>query len=264
MNKNIIRKKYEESTREANLLTWQAKQQIIHLCTKEDWSPQEIAESFPISAENVKKLLRSKNTILTPSEIVQHDKKIMKKWQRLLEAGNKLGKGPIDPELKEIVESERIKLLHNAAGASNLPVPVPKVEETREEISHLDFYTFHYIDTGMKKRDLKKHKKFEGQFLKLYQLCKKDSQPVQDVSVIDKNETNRLEKEAEKLKLLQALAKNYANEHSEDKDEQCDALSNRYSDQHDLKDDAKTQDYPGQFNNEWFAPPQIKRKSSDE
>lgn len=264
MNQKIFHKKYVESTREANLLTWQAKQQIIHLCTKEDWSPQEIAESFPISAGNVSKLLRSKNANLTPSEIVLHDKKIMRKWQRLLEAGNNLGKGPIDPELKEIVESERIKLLHNAAGASNLPVPVPKEEEAREENSHLDLYTFHYIDANMKKRNLKKHKKFEGQFMNLYQICHKDPQPVQDASVVDKNETSLLKKEAEKLKLLQALAKNYANEHSEDKDEQCDALSNRYSDQHNLKEDVKTQDHPEQFNNEWFGPPQIKRKSSDE
>lgn len=127
---------------------------------KEDWFFQEIVESFFISLGNVRKFLYSKNVILILLEIVQYDKKIMRKWQRLLEAGNNLGKGFIDSELKEIVESERIKFFYNVVGVLNFFVF--KEEEVREENSYLDLYIFYYIDVNMKKRDLKKYKKFEG------------------------------------------------------------------------------------------------------
>lgn len=135
---------------------------------KEDWFFQEIVESFFISVGNVRKFLYSKNVILILLEIVQYDKKIMRKWQRLLEVGNNLGKGFIDSELKEIVESERIKFFYNVVGVLNFLVFVFKEEEEREENSYLDLYIFYYIDVNMKKRDLKKYKKFEGQFMKLY------------------------------------------------------------------------------------------------
>ena len=258
-------KKYAKEAPETNLLTWQAKQQIIYLCTKENWSPYEIAESFPISAKNVQKLLHNKNQNLTPSEIVKHDKRIVKKWQRLLEAGHRLGRGPVDPELKEIVESDRLKLLHNAAGAENLPVPVKEVEEKQED-NHLDMYTFHYIDAGMKARELKKKSRFDGQLIKMYRLFNKDPNPEhssQEQVVMDKISqeedqtiTSVVEKEAEKLKLLQALARNYEYKEDDDREEEYEDLLKRQTDSFDENDDYE--DDSESFQNEWFAPLETK------
>ncbi|XP_061172940.1 uncharacterized protein LOC133182202 [Saccostrea echinata] len=238
--KSIFCRKYEKSTPEPSFLTWQAKQQIIYLCTKENWSFQEIAESFPISAENVRKLLRHRNRTLTPSEITKHDKKILKKWQHLLVAGYKIGRGPIDPELKQMVETERIKLLHNAGGIENLPVPVSKPSREQED-NHLDFYTFHYIDKGRKEN--RYVSRFQGQFLKLYRIYHDQQSQSPDTTV---QMHGVIEKEAEKLKLLQALVKNYRNEEKSERNESDDFPS---SSQENDKIEADSEI----FQNEWFV-----------
>lgn len=263
MKKNILDKKYNRNAPEANVLTWHAKQQIIYLCTEEGWSTQEIAESFPINAGNVIKLLRHKNRILTPWEIKDHDKKVMLKWKKLVEAGKKLGKGPLDPELKQVVESERIKLIHNAAGVTNLPVPLSRQEEEQVN-NHLEFYTFHYVDNEKKKS--KPNSRYDGQFLRLYRIFNKPlSNAPQNSSVASITEQTTLpEKEAEKLKLLQALTSSYEKEKKNEHDdmEECDVLSNReysnFANRGGIEDNSDLD----AFDNEWFAPKNTSDKSN--
>jgi hypothetical protein len=260
MKKNIFNKKYNRSEPEVNLLTWYAKQQIIYLCTEEGWSTQEIAESFPISAGNVTKLLRHKNKLMTPSEINDHDKKVIVKWKKLLEAGSKLGKGPMDPDLKQIVESERIKLIHNATGIANVPVPLSR-QEGEQANNRLEFYTFHYADNGKKRS--KPNSRFEGQFLNLYRLFNKPpshSQQNSAVASVNK-QAALLEKEAEKLKLLQALTRNYENEKKTEMEKSDDVLSNRKHSNFRSRERIEENSDLDVFDNEWFAPRSTSDKS---
>ena len=49
----MIRRKYFRPEPEVNLLTWDAKAQMryLHATDPDTWTPQQLAESFPISAE---------------------------------------------------------------------------------------------------------------------------------------------------------------------------------------------------------------------
>lgn len=52
----IIEKKYFKKPKEPNLLTWTAKEQLKYLNSMDPglWTPEKLAESFPISVEGVK------------------------------------------------------------------------------------------------------------------------------------------------------------------------------------------------------------------
>ena len=95
----IVKKKLKkiegERYRNTNLLTWDAKEQIKHLSINEPdvWTPERIADSFPITLESCKKLLRSKWTPKTLDQLIEHDEKVMKNWKSLanmenIESGN--------------------------------------------------------------------------------------------------------------------------------------------------------------------------------
>ena len=64
LKKKIVERKYFKKPQEVNLLTWKAKEQIrfLHNEFPEEWTPEQLAESFPISLEGVHQLLNSSYT----------------------------------------------------------------------------------------------------------------------------------------------------------------------------------------------------------
>ena len=61
LRRNIIGKKYFKPEPEANVLSWRAKEQIRYLNSMfpDEWTPDEIANSFPISVDGVQRVLKS-------------------------------------------------------------------------------------------------------------------------------------------------------------------------------------------------------------
>uniref|UniRef100_A0A023G8R6 Uncharacterized protein n=1 Tax=Amblyomma triste TaxID=251400 RepID=A0A023G8R6_AMBTT len=117
----IIRRKYFKVPPETNLLTWAAKQQIhyLHSLDPEEWTAEKISESFPISVQGVKKLLKSRFTVATPERIAEHDREVQLKWKSL-----KTGKGDekISPITKELYLDGK---LQEDQSYVNKALPVP-------------------------------------------------------------------------------------------------------------------------------------------
>lgn len=95
----IIKKKIAkiegEKYRNTGLLTWDAKEQIkyLNLNEPEVWTPERIADSFPITVESCKKLLRSPWAPKTLDQLIEHDQKVMDNWKAVanmenIESGN--------------------------------------------------------------------------------------------------------------------------------------------------------------------------------
>ena len=61
LKKKIVERKYFKQPQEVNLLTWKAKEQIRYLHSEfpDEWTPEVLAESFPVSLEGVHRLLGS-------------------------------------------------------------------------------------------------------------------------------------------------------------------------------------------------------------
>lgn len=98
----IVEKKYFRPPPDANLLSWAAKRQIRHLhrSDPEEWTPEQLAEKFPVSAEGVQKLLKSRDDVRSEEQIRKHDEKIAANWKTL-----GLNGGPIVPAAEK--ESEK-------------------------------------------------------------------------------------------------------------------------------------------------------------
>ncbi|XP_013183787.2 neugrin [Amyelois transitella] len=82
----IIKEKYFKENM-PNLLTWSEKEQIRHLATTEpdEWTPERIAESFPVTVPVVKKLLKYPWKPATEQRIARHDASVMRNWKELKE-----------------------------------------------------------------------------------------------------------------------------------------------------------------------------------
>ncbi|CAH0687759.1 unnamed protein product [Spodoptera exigua] len=94
---HIVKDKYFKEHM-PNLLTWSEKEQIRHLASSEpdEWTPEKIAESFPVSVPFVKKLLKYPWKPATEERIARHDASVMRNWKELKE-----GSLDIPPELRE-------------------------------------------------------------------------------------------------------------------------------------------------------------------
>jgi hypothetical protein len=53
------------------------------LICKEIWTPEKIAQSFPITVESCRKLLKSRWAPRTLDELVLHDERAMENWKTL-------------------------------------------------------------------------------------------------------------------------------------------------------------------------------------
>ncbi|XP_038221825.1 neugrin [Zerene cesonia] len=83
---HIVKEKYFKENM-PNLLTWSEKEQIRHLATTmpDEWTPQRIAESFPVTEAVVKKLLKFPWKPATEQRIARHDASAMRNWRELKE-----------------------------------------------------------------------------------------------------------------------------------------------------------------------------------
>lgn len=136
----IIKKKMKRLNGEKhtyfNLLTWDAKEQIkyLHLQDPEFWTPEKIADSYPISEENVKKLLKSKWSPKTLDDLANHDQKVIDNWRSLTESSEP--RGPAINIYEELKETNRMALLKYACG-------LPDVEFERQAVIYKDSYAIH-------------------------------------------------------------------------------------------------------------------------
>lgn len=112
---HIMQKKYNRTPKETKLLTWVAMEQIrfLHAEDPDTWTHHALAESFPVSVQGVRKLLKSKNVPRSWEEVVKHDKRVQENW-KALQAGR------IQEENMPLIAPERWLL---AAGNKALPMP---------------------------------------------------------------------------------------------------------------------------------------------
>ncbi|CAH2049266.1 unnamed protein product, partial [Iphiclides podalirius] len=82
----IVKQKYFKDNL-PNLLTWSEKEQIRHLATAhpDEWTPERIAESFPVTAQVAKKLLKYPWKPATDERIARHDASALRNWKDLKE-----------------------------------------------------------------------------------------------------------------------------------------------------------------------------------
>ncbi|XP_026326154.1 uncharacterized protein LOC113234846 [Hyposmocoma kahamanoa] len=82
----IIKEKYFKENM-PNLLTWSEKEQIRHLATMhpDEWTPERIAESFPITVPVAKKLLKYVWKPASQARIARHDESALRNWKELKE-----------------------------------------------------------------------------------------------------------------------------------------------------------------------------------
>ncbi|XP_076305237.1 uncharacterized protein LOC143222516 [Tachypleus tridentatus] len=122
--RNIVERKYFKQQPETNMLTWAAKEQIRYLnqLNPEQWTPVKLAESFPISVDGIKKILKSKFTSATKDRIRKHDKAVLRNWKIL--TGEQ--KGLISPLIKQLWSEGKLLPEH---AACNKSLPIPKSSE---------------------------------------------------------------------------------------------------------------------------------------
>ncbi|VVD02068.1 uncharacterized protein LOC126975459 [Leptidea sinapis] len=82
----IVKEKYFKESL-PNFLTWSEKEQIRHLANTmpNEWTPERIAESFPVTKNVVKKLLKFPWKPATEQRIARHDESAMRNWRELNE-----------------------------------------------------------------------------------------------------------------------------------------------------------------------------------
>ena len=123
--KKVLERKYFKKAREINLLTWDAKQQIfyLHKNDPEKWTVQALSESFPISEEGVKRLLKTEKYIIMSNEdIIKHDKKVTTRWKQIPNTAHGNQTGPIKSRYEQLITPKGKNRLLNAAGLVNQPL----------------------------------------------------------------------------------------------------------------------------------------------
>ena len=95
---------------------------FLHAQDPYQWTPEVLADSFPVSKEVIVSILKSTKLPNDEAEIEQHDRKVHRNWLKLKQElkNGKEDVGKIDGESKV---DERIAKMINAAGIPSLPVP---------------------------------------------------------------------------------------------------------------------------------------------
>ncbi|XP_076443344.1 uncharacterized protein LOC143281929 [Babylonia areolata] len=128
VKKKMLERKVFKQPQEINLLTWNAKQQIRYLNEEfpDEWTAEQLAESFPVSLEGVKQLLKNSYMPRSEQEIAKHDRRVVDHWRQLKEI-LALQVGPVEErqasQFQHIIEAGKLPLMINAGGCSQLPVP---------------------------------------------------------------------------------------------------------------------------------------------
>jgi hypothetical protein len=121
-----------------NLLTWDAKEQIkyLNLNEPEVWSVEKICDTFPITEESCRKLLKSKWAPRTLDELCRHDEFVLENWKRLANEENIEPGGPAINVYEELKKQNKINLMKYAAG-------IPEVYFERKAQVFSDSYSIH-------------------------------------------------------------------------------------------------------------------------
>ncbi|XP_072937849.1 uncharacterized protein [Epargyreus clarus] len=163
---HIIKEKYfKEYT--PNLLTWSEKEQIRHLASThpDEWTPEKIAESFPVTVAVVKKLLKFPWKPASEQRIARHDASAMRNWK----------------ELKE--------------GSLDIP------KELREHFLKFSERTIPPLNRKSIKEDMTQEEKL-GEFAKIIQRCAKKSENKSGTINTDENEEdNDIDTKESKVKV---------------------------------------------------------------
>ena len=134
-----------------NLLTWSAKEQIRYLRQEfpDEWTVERIAKSFPVTAEGVVKLLKSKYSPENQPEIIKHDKRVKSNLLKLSDGKN----SSLAQQYNKMLTDGVIGSLENATG--NVTIPTEKQRITQCLPDRND-------DHHMKRREQKKTGLFES------------------------------------------------------------------------------------------------------
>lgn len=155
VKKNIIKNKYFKPPLETNLLTHAAKMQIRHLYQLDPvkWTPEILAESFPISVTGVKKLLKSNYRLNVEEKIKKHDAEVVRIW-KLLESGNT---ETISPVTVQLYRKGKLSKDHHA-GNFNIPLPAVEVETVKSKPKKIGEHAAminYYLDLKNKAANIK-------------------------------------------------------------------------------------------------------------
>ena len=122
--------------REPNILTWAARTQIRSLHEEDpyQWTPEVLADSFPVSKQTIVKILKSRWLPEDEEAIKRYDRDAHQNWLKLkadLEDSKRLDKSRENTMLVD----EKISKLINAAGVPSFPLPhMEDVALTRKKL----------------------------------------------------------------------------------------------------------------------------------
>lgn len=93
----IVERKFFKKPKEPNMVFWEEKEQMryLHKTDPEEWDRARLAESFPVSQDAVKKILRANWTPQDKERLLKYNESVKRNW-KLLEDG----KLDIDEKLK--------------------------------------------------------------------------------------------------------------------------------------------------------------------
>lgn len=113
---------------EENLLTWSMKEQLkyLHFSDPDQWTPEVLSKSFPISPQGVVNLIKSHRMPRSEAERQRHDKAVVARWKKHM-------RGQIGSF--KILE----KALKNKSAPEKLPTPVVGVENLVSVLEGLHF-----------------------------------------------------------------------------------------------------------------------------
>ena len=127
ITKEMILKRKEKirlGQKEPNILTWAARTQIrfLHAEDPYQWTPEVLAESFPVSKETIISILKQKRLPMDETEIEKHDQKVHRNWLKLKSELENRKEASQSLEGANKVDN-RISKMINAAGIPSLPLP---------------------------------------------------------------------------------------------------------------------------------------------
>ncbi|KAK7484507.1 hypothetical protein BaRGS_00024263 [Batillaria attramentaria] len=124
LKQKIMARKHFKKPQEINLLTWEAKEQIRYLHNKfpDEWTPEALAESFPVSREGVLRILQSSYTPRTQDEIVKHNIRVAAHWRQLRDLLKMKGGQTDSANFRHVLDTGKLPLMLNAGGLPSLPV----------------------------------------------------------------------------------------------------------------------------------------------
>lgn len=112
---------------------------IYEFKLKDVWTAEKISESYPISVEECKKLLRSKWAPKTLEQIANHDQQVIDNWKDLYRKEKTAPCGPVVNIYKDYIESNKREL---ANFLKNRKAPLGGETQTKLKLLS-DSYSIH-------------------------------------------------------------------------------------------------------------------------